>query len=219
MGVLKGYRSAKGTMRASSIVRFGLGILIAAAAIPLGCSSNDNQPATTGGGSSSSGGGSGSGGGSSSGSGGSQADGGGNASDANAGDGAVPACDPNLKDKTTTCMPGIDPPTCNKGCGPELPGGTTYIGNKACNCGSSGVWTCGSCSYVTPLPACYQPSASPSACAATVADKNPCTTPCSGNGTGNDVCTLTTDAGKSDGCVCIVGNMGTPVWTCQTRWW
>ena len=211
-------RGAKGTMRASSIARFSLGILIAAAGFPLACSSNDNQPATNTGGSSSSsssGGGSGSGGGGSSSSSSSGASSTGDAGDG----GAIPACDPNLKDKMTTCMPGVDPPTCNKGCGPELPGGTTYIGNKPCTCGTSGVWTCGSCAYESPLPGCYQPAASPMACDSTVADKNPCTTPCSGNGTGNDVCTLTTDAGKSDGCVCIVGNMSTPVWTCQTRWW
>jgi hypothetical protein len=35
--------------------------------------------------------------------------------------------------------------------------------------------------------------------------------------TGN-VCTIVTDAGKTDGCVCIAGSAGN-VWTCQTQWW
>jgi hypothetical protein len=72
--------------------------------------------------------------------------------------------------------------------------------------------------YESPLPGCYQPVASPAGCPAGTADKTACTTPCSGAGTGNDVCTITTDAGKLDGCVCIMGSSG-PVWTCQTSWW
>jgi hypothetical protein len=32
------------------------------------------------------------------------------------------------------------------------------------------------------------------------------------------VCTLTTDAGKVDGCVCVAGAAAN-VWTCQTQWW
>jgi hypothetical protein len=29
---------------------------------------------------------------------------------------------------------------------------------------------------------------------------------------------MTTDAGKVDGCVCIMG-ASAPVWTCATQWW
>jgi hypothetical protein len=115
---------------------------------------------------------------------------------------------------------GVDQP-CSKGCGPDLPTGSPPPGNlgtKTCSCGSAGVYTCASCVYQSPLPGCYQPSATPPACAAGAADKTACMTPCSGNGTGNDVCTLTTDAGKVDGCVCVQSKTG-PLWTCQTQWW
>ncbi len=113
---------------------------------------------------------------------------------------------------------------CEKGCGPDLPAGALQknLGNKLCSCngvaGQTGVYTCGTCVYESPLPGCYVISATASACAAGVADKLPCTTPCAGDGTGNDVCTLVTDAGKQDGCVCITGSSG-PVWTCATLPW
>jgi hypothetical protein len=32
------------------------------------------------------------------------------------------------------------------------------------------------------------------------------------------VCTMLSDAGKTEGCVCIAGSAGN-VWTCATQWW
>jgi hypothetical protein len=131
-------------------------------------------------------------------------------------DGGV--CPSTLKDKVTTCTVGVDP-SCTKGCGPDLPAGSSQsnLGNKTCTC-MTGVYQCGSCVYESPLPGCYVESATPPACDATVVDKGTCTTPCSGAGTGNDVCAMITDAGKSAGCVCIQGSTG-PVWTCATLPW
>jgi hypothetical protein len=118
----------------------------------------------------------------------------------------------------TTCTVGIDP-SCGKGCGPDLPTGSSQsnLGTKTCTC-MTGVYQCSGCVYESPLPGCYVESATPAACDSTVVDKGACTTPCTGNGTGNDVCTMMTDAGKSVGCVCIQGSMG-PVWTCATLPW
>jgi hypothetical protein len=132
--------------------------------------------------------------------------------------GALGVCPSGLTDKVTTCTPGSSP-SCAKGCGPELPVGSTQtnLGNKECDCSTSGVYLCQACIYESPLPGCYQPAASPPSCAAGVVDTVQCTTPCSGTGTGNDVCTLMTDAGKLDGCVCIQGPTA-PIWTCQTSW-
>lgn len=128
-------------------------------------------------------------------------------------------CPSTLKDKMTTCMTGVDP-TCFKGCGPDLPAGSAPPGNlgtKPCIC-QTGVYQCQTCNYETPTPGCYVPSATPATCPSTTVDKGACTTPCSGNGTGNDVCTITTDANKLEGCVCIMGSTG-PIWTCATQWW
>jgi hypothetical protein len=129
-----------------------------------------------------------------------------------------PTCVSGLQDKITTCMP-TDVQGCQKGCGPDLPAGSaqgTTLGQKTCTC-TAGVYQCGNCAYISPLPACYVESATPSACEAGVADKGACTTVCPPS-TGNDVCTMTTDAGKNDGCVCIAGAAGN-VWTCATLPW
>jgi hypothetical protein len=117
----------------------------------------------------------------------------------------------------TTCTVGVDP-SCSKGCGPDLANGSSQpnLGNKTCTC-TAGVYVCSDCVYESPLPTCYTEGASPPACDGTVADKAPCTTPCT-TGTGNDVCTMTTDAGKAAGCVCITGATG-DVWTCATLPW
>jgi hypothetical protein len=134
------------------------------------------------------------------------------------GDAGTPAtCPSTLKDKVTTCTVGTDP-DCLKGCGPDLPAGSsqTNLGTKTCTC-MTGVYQCGACDYEAPLPLCYQESATPAACDVSVADKLPCTTPCT-TGTGNDVCTATSDAGKAEGCVCITGSKGN-VWTCATTPW
>jgi hypothetical protein len=131
---------------------------------------------------------------------------------------AVAVCPPGLMDKVTTCTVGTTPP-CAEGCGPDLPSGSGQptLGTKTCTC-TAGVYDCMACAYESPLPGCYQPSAVPPVCGSGVADKASCTTPCTGNGTGNDVCTFATSTGKSDGCVCIQDSTG-PVWTCQTQWW
>jgi len=128
------------------------------------------------------------------------------------------ACDANLKDKVTTCTVGTSP-SCAKSCGPDLADGSSQskLGNKECDCNASGVYICQSCVYETPIPGCYVPSATPTNCPAVV-DGTPCTTVCTGNGTGNDVCTRTTSAGKTEGCVCVQGKDG-PTWTCATSWW
>jgi hypothetical protein len=81
---------------------------------------------------------------------------------------------------------------------------------------ASGTYSCGTCVYESPLPACYQPSATPPVCASGTANKGTCTTPCSGSMSG--VCTMLSDAGKTEGCVCIAGSAGN-VWTCATQWW
>lgn len=133
-------------------------------------------------------------------------------------DGGLPACASGLQDKITTCT-ATDVQQCVKGCGPDLPAGSTQgstLGTKTCTC-MTGVYQCANCNYLPTLPLCYMESATPSVCEAGTADKLACTTPCT-TGTGNDVCTLTTDAGKSDGCVCIVGSTGN-VWTCATLPW
>jgi hypothetical protein len=127
-------------------------------------------------------------------------------------------CPSTLKDLITTCVVGVDP-SCLKGCGPELPTGSPAPGNlgtKSCVC-QVGVYQCQACVYESPLPTCYQPSAAPPTCGQTTVDQGPCTTPCT-TGTGDDVCTLMSDAGKLEGCVCIMGAAG-PVWTCATLWW
>jgi hypothetical protein len=108
-------------------------------------------------------------------------------------------------------------PTCAKGCGPDLSGGGT-LGTKSCSCNQGTmVYNCLDCAYETPLPACYAPPATAvPACAAGTADKASCTTICAGTASG--ICTITTDAGKTDGCVCVMG-ASAPQWTCQTQWW
>lgn len=139
--------------------------------------------------------------------------------DGGAAAGDASLCASSLKDKITTCTTGVDP-SCLKGCGPDLAAGSPPPGNlgtKDCLC-QTGVYQCQACIYQMPLPGCYQPSATPPACDPTTADKGTCTTPCSGNGTGNDVCTIMSDAGKLEGCVCIQESTG-PTWTCATQWW
>jgi hypothetical protein len=133
--------------------------------------------------------------------------------------GMAAACPADLKDKMTTCTSGTTP-SCVKGCGPNLPAGATQpnLGTKTCSCATSDVYECADCVYESPLPACFTPSATPPACAAGVANEGACATPCSGSGTGNDVCTLLVDGGKTDGCVCVQGATS-PAWTCATQWW
>jgi hypothetical protein len=148
---------------------------------------------------------------------GSSGDGGSDAAGATDGGGAVDAglCLTGLQDKVTTCT--AADPTCSKGCGPSLPMGN--LGTKACSCNPTTlVYNCLSCVYAQPLPACYQPALdaglpSPPACAPGVADRVTCATPCNG------VCTIQTDAAKTDGCVCVQLSTGITQWTCQTRWW
>jgi hypothetical protein len=142
-------------------------------------------------------------------------------SGAGAADGGV-ICAAGLQDKITTCT-GTEP-TCLKGCGPNLPT-SGNLGSKACSCNTAAVggptYLCAACMYPQPLmPACYAPPldagiADPPPCAAGVADKGACTPACSGNTSG--ICTITTDAGKVDGCVCV--QLATTQWTCQTQWW
>jgi len=127
----------------------------------------------------------------------------------------LPPCAPNLQDKVTACT--ASSPTCNQGCGPELSGGASTLGEKTCDCDlSTLVYNCEDCVYESPVPKCYTTPATPPACATGTANGATCTTVCSGTASG--VCTLTTDAGKVDGCVCIMDNR-TPVWTCATQWW
>lgn len=132
-------------------------------------------------------------------------------------DSGVPTCPSGLQDKITPCT-ASDLQQCTKGCGPDLPAGSaeSNLGTKTCTC-TTGVYQCADCSYISPLPLCYQQSATAPACEAGVADKLPCGTPCT-TGTGNDVCLTTSDAGKSEGCVCITGGAGN-VWTCATVPW
>jgi hypothetical protein len=127
------------------------------------------------------------------------------------------ACVSGLEDKVTTCT-ATSLQQCTKGCGPDLPAGSsqTTLGTKTCTC-TAGVYDCGACAYESPLPLCYQASATASMCAGGVADKLPCTTPCT-TGTGNDVCTTISDAGKAEDCVCIMASTGN-VWTCATSPW
>ncbi len=110
--------------------------------------------------------------------------------------------------------------TCTKGCGPDVTS-TTDLGTKSCACNiaagaTAGTYLCGQCQYPQPLPACYAPAtnagvADPPACASGVADKVACTAACSG------VCTVMSDAGKLEGCVCV--QLTTLEWSCQTQWW
>jgi hypothetical protein len=133
-----------------------------------------------------------------------------------ASDAGPPACPPGLEDKSTLCEAGA--PTCVEGCGPDLPAGSTQtnLGSKSCAC-SVGVYECAVCVYETPLAACYQPAATPPACAMDVGDKLACGTVCTGSG-GPGPCTIITDTGRQDGCVCIMGSTA-QVWTCATEWW
>lgn len=134
-------------------------------------------------------------------------------------DAAIAACPSGLEDKVTTCT-ATDLQQCVKGCGPDLPpdSGQSDLGTKVCTC-TAGTYVCADCSYIDPLPACYVESATPLPCEAGVADKLACSTPCTtGTSTGNDVCTTVSDAGKSEGCVCITGSAG-DVWTCATLPW
>jgi hypothetical protein len=177
----------------------------------------DNKPTNPGtGGSSSSGSSGSSGSGSGSGSGGSSGSAT-SSSGAPATDGGTGAdaatCPTGLQDKVTTCS-GSDP-TCVKGCGPDMVGGVNNnLGYKTCSCNTGTmVYNCPSCTYPQPLPSCYAAAASPAACAAGVANKSPCTTPCSG------VCTTMSDAGKVQGCVCVMTSAGATEYTCATQWW
>jgi hypothetical protein len=69
------------------------------------------------------------------------------------------------------------------------------------------------CAYPNPLPQCYRPSGTQApACASGVSDGTACSTPCSG------FCAITTDAGKTDGCVCVMGSSSS-TWSCATQWW
>jgi hypothetical protein len=119
------------------------------------------------------------------------------------------ACPAGLLDKTTACTAAT--PTCIKGCGPNT--ATANLGTKDCSCNlSTMVYNCQMCAYPNPLPMCYAPAPTPPACVSGVADGVACTTPCGG------VCTLVTDAGKTDGCVCVQGSSSTK-WSCATQWW
>lgn len=140
-------------------------------------------------------------------------------SDAGAEDAAVAACPSGLQDKITTCT-ATDLQVCVKGCGPDLPMGSAQpnLGTKTCTC-TTGVYQCANCAYISPLPGCYVEATPAPTCEAGVADKLPCGTACTGMGTGNDVCSIVSDAGKTEGCVCITGGAGTNVWTCATTPW
>ena len=136
--------------------------------------------------------------------------------------GSAESCDDvvdgGVDDKITTCTTGTSP-ACAKGCGPDLPAGSSQenLGNKTCTC-NAGVYTCADCVYESPLPSCYMPaSATPPACPAGAANKASCTAPCSGSGT-DGVCAMVSDAGKAQGCVCVAGSSAN-VWTCATQWW
>jgi hypothetical protein len=133
---------------------------------------------------------------------------------ATGGDAGGVVCPDGLEDKMTACT--ATTVACTKGCGPDLSGGGT-LGQKTCTCNQGTmVYNCADCVYETPLPACYMPAATVPACAAGTADKASCTTICAGTASG--ICTITTDAGKTDGCVCVMG-ASAPQWTCQTQWW
>jgi hypothetical protein len=184
-------------------------------------SSGGNSSSSSGAGSSSSSGGSSSGAGSSSSS--SSSGAGSSSSSSSSGgasvDGGAPACVAGLQDKITTCT-GTEP-TCAKGCGPNLPI-SGNLGTKDCSCNTlttPPTYLCAACQYPQPLPPCYAPPATGPvpACAAGVADKVPCTTTCDGNTTGA-LCTIGTDAGKTQGCVCVQLTSSAQ-WTCQTQWW
>ncbi|HXX68669.1 MAG TPA: hypothetical protein VEK07_15885 [Polyangiaceae bacterium] len=141
---------------------------------------------------------------------------------------ASPAACVDVTANVTPCTPGSTP-ECVKGCGPDLPpdAAQPQLGTKACMCAVSdagdagGIYTCADCAYLSPEPACYQYAVGgPPACATdagTVADKMPCTAPCVG-GTSSGVCTIVTDAGSTQGCVCVPNSSGADIWTCQTLW-
>jgi hypothetical protein len=152
---------------------------------------------------------------------------GGEPGDAETEGGSLVAC-VNVTANVTTCAP-ESTPECDKGCGPDLPpdAGQPQLGTKACTCTPSdagdagGVYKCADCAYLSPEPACYQyAEGGPPACAldaGVVGDKLACTTPCVG-GTTSGVCTLVTDAGSTQGCVCVPNAAGASIWTCQTLW-
>lgn len=141
--------------------------------------------------------------------------------------GTVLAC-VNVTANLTACTFGSTP-ECDKGCGPDLPpdSGQPQLGTKACTCTATdagdagGVYTCADCAYLAPEPACYRyAEGGPPACvldAGAVGDKLPCTTPCVG-GSSSGVCTVVTDAGSTQGCVCVPNSSGADIWTCQTLW-
>jgi len=122
-------------------------------------------------------------------------------------------CPSGLQDKVTTCT--ATDPTCVKGCGPDMAGGVNNnLGYKTCSCNTGTmVYTCQSCVYQQPLPSCYAAGATPAACGADVASKVACTTLCGG------VCTQLSDAGKTQGCVCVTNSAGASEYTCATQWW
>ena len=223
-------------MRAHILLNVCAGLAVAGALVAMGCSS-ENSPSYgstdsgtrtgTGVGNGGTGPSVGSDSGGGTGDGGSHTDdGGGDNTSTDAGGGAsddgasttAPACSATLQDKVTSCT--ASDPTCLKGCGPDLPAGSSQkqLGAKTCSCTTANVYQCSKCAYENPMPGCYRPSASPPACPGSTIPKGPCTTPCSGDGTGNDVCTLAVDGGKLDGCVCVTGASG-PVWACVTTWW
>jgi hypothetical protein len=227
-----------------------MGALLTAGVIASGCGSN-NAPGSTDSGSGGSGGSGGIGSGGAGGSGGTTASGGsggtggaggtgGSVSDGSAGTGgaggsggttdsgsgeggAAVACPSGLQDKVTTCTSGTTP-ACAKACGPNLPAGSAQpnLGTKTCTCSTAGVYECADCAYETTIPACYVPAATPPACATGVANEVACTAACSASTTTPPgPCTITTDAGKLDGCVCVMESTTAagPVWSCATEWW
>ena len=124
--------------------------------------------------------------------------------------GAGGNCPSGLQDKTTTCT--ASSASCTKGCGPNVAGGGK-LGTKGCSCNTSTqVYNCQQCAYPNPLPQCYRPSGAPPPCASGVGDGASCNSPCGG------VCTISTDAGKTDGCVCVMGSSNSS-WSCATQWW
>jgi hypothetical protein len=167
--------------------------------------------------------GAGSGGaGGSGGSGGSAGGSGGSGGQGGSGD-AGAACPSGLQDKITTCTAGMTP-ACVEGCGPDLPAGSSQpnLGTKTCTCNTAGVYTCADCTYEATIAACYVPATTPPACPAGVANEVACTAACSpSTASPPGPCTFTTDAGKLDGCVCVMESTTAagPVWSCATEWW
>jgi hypothetical protein len=103
-------------------------------------------------------------------------------------------------------------------CGPIVSGGN-YLGEKTCSCNQGeGVYNCAACAYESPLPACESAPPAMAMCLTGTENGNECTTPCEG-GSVSGVCTIVTDGGKMDGCVCIERAADQIVWSCAAQWW